>query len=152
MTPQKALSIIKEANPLYYTQKKSGETVIKPDKEFLEAVNVIEGKLEKLEDIEEELGIDLATLFEALKHGIWSKGGFYGMCYLDAKPSFIPPNELEIGRDLYMQYDRNDHTFQNYIEDVDALCLYGRDYEEKVYSVRIKDYGKTWALTKEELL
>ena len=31
-------------------------------------------KLGKLEDIEEELGIDLITLFKALKNGIYKKG------------------------------------------------------------------------------
>ena len=106
-------------------------------------------KLGELEDIEDELGVSLATLFKALKDGIWSKGGFYSPCYLDAEPDFIPPNELEIGRDWYMQYD--DDTERNYVEEDNDLCFYKHDYDFEVCSVRIKDYGKTWALTKKEL-
>lgn len=75
-------------------------------------------KLGQLEDIEEELGIDLVTLFKALKNGVYvPKGGkrFIPiiLCHEDLNL------ELEIG---YQEY------------------------------VSAKDYGKTWALTREELL
>lgn len=120
----------------------------------MEAHKTVEDAIDKIDEInriEKELGVGLAILFKALKDGIWSKGGFYGACYLDAEPSYVPPRQLEIGRDWYDQYDKDDDTYQNYIEEENALCLYSHDYDEKVYSVRIKDYGKTWALTKEEL-
>ena len=76
-------------------------------------------KLGQLEDIEDELGIDLITLFEALKNGIWLK---------DKKDQFIPYHCL--------------------LRDDFILVLY-EDIYKKEYL--LKDYGKTWALTKEEL-
>ena len=43
-------------------------------------------KLGKLEDIEEELGIDLITLFDILKNGCRDiNGKFYGKVYLDVE-------------------------------------------------------------------
>ena len=47
-------------------------------------------KLERLEDIEEELGIDLITLFEALKYGIYKKGrnNFKGLILYSKMPMF----------------------------------------------------------------
>ena len=69
-------------------------------------------KLGQLEDIEEELGIDLVTLINALKNGIYGKIG-------------------------------------NKIEHILAPHLSW--YCQEIYIFKIKDYGKTWALTKEEL-
>ena len=106
-------------------------------------------KLGKREDIEEDIGIDLVTLFNAFKNGIWSKGGFYGACCLDNEPHFIEPKDLELGFDFYFEVKNNND--EAYIRESDVLCLYTHDYENKEYSVRVKDYGKTWALTKEEL-
>ena len=77
-------------------------------------------KLGQLEDIEDELGIDLITLFKALKNGIWVK---------DKKDQWLP----------YHCLLRDDFIFVLY-EDI-----YKKEY-------LLKDYGKTWALTKEELL
>ena len=47
-------------------------------------------KLERLEDIEQELGIDLITLFEALKYGIYKKGrnNFKGLILYSKMPMF----------------------------------------------------------------
>ena len=73
-------------------------------------------KLKSLEDIEEELGIDLITLFTALKYGIYKKGR----------------NSLK-GLILYSKMP----MFSFYHKTIDAEL--------------IEDYGKTWALTKEEL-
>ena len=78
-------------------------------------------KLGKLEDLEEALGIDLVTLFEALKQGrIWIK----------KKDQII--------------------SSCNY-----GLCLPGIGYylicKDNGYWLPVKDYGRTWALTKEEL-
>lgn len=83
-------------------------------------------KLGQLEDIEEEIGIDLIILFKALKNGIYWKddnGKFY---YFDLKGSVLDFNEKMI--------------VDNPIDDV-----YGETF-------LLKEYGKTWALTKEELL
>ena len=78
-------------------------------------------KLGQLEDIEEELGIDLVTLFKALK-------GIY-----------IKPNNIYVGSP-YLCFAENENReleFQFKIGDT---------------WYKVKDYGKTWALTKEELL
>ena len=106
-------------------------------------------KLGKLEDIEEELGIPLEVLFKALKDGIWTKGGNYDPCFLDATPVFIESLNLHMGYIGYSQYDSQE--FDNYFGENDALCLFTMDYETHNYITRLKDYGKTWALTREEL-
>lgn len=75
-------------------------------------------KLGQLEDIEEELGIDLVTLFKVLKNGVYYKNEF---------------GEIVRG-------------YPRYESDVEEYVIGGvRDY------TFLKDYGKTWALTKEEL-
>ena len=71
-------------------------------------------KLSQLEDIEEELGIDLITLFKAMKNGFYDKHFHYGSAVIN----------------------------NGYI------CYY---FDESGIRYKLKDYGKTWALTKEEL-
>ena len=81
-------------------------------------------KLMHLEDIEEELGIDLVTLFKALTSTVYLyHNGELTEC--EQAPCLL--------------------CFDN------EYCLeYHFEYDiEQVY---LKDYGKTWALTKEELL
>ena len=109
----------------------------------------IHNKLGKLEDIEEELGVSLEAIFKAYKVGIWTKGGYYDACYLDANPVFVKGKELHIGFNWYLQYDNED--LDNSFQEEDALCLFSMEYEDKIYCTRLKDYGKTWALTREEL-
>lgn len=111
--------------------------------------NQIHDKLSKLEDIEEELGIPLEVLFKALKDGIWTKGGYYDACYLDANPVFVKGKELHIGFYWYFQYDNQD--LDNGFQEEDSLGIFSMDYEETIYFTRLKDYGVTWALTREEL-
>lgn len=77
-------------------------------------------KLAKLEDIEEELGIDLVTLFKALKNGIYIKELGNNYPYW----SFELRNTNGIGIVIWWGY---------------------------FSTLFLKDYGKTWALTKEEL-
>lgn len=78
-------------------------------------------KLGKLEDIEEELGIDLITLFKALKNGVYVR---------------YTNNEIE-------------HRIVAGIEEENiTLCI----KENKECYMYFDEYGKTWALTKEELL
>lgn len=80
-------------------------------------------KLGALEDIEEELGIDLVTLFKALKEGV----------FLFDKPKSKYPTKvtLKIGRTGSW------------------LCDEGSEYYCDTYD--LNKYGLQWALTKEEL-
>ena len=92
------------------------------DGKYLKTIKYIDecmNKLGQLEDIEEELGIELLTLFKALKNGIW--------IYDNGNPFFTSRIKL------VMQLD----AIHCSISDIEVL---------------LKDYGKTWALTKEELL
>ena len=86
----------------------------------IKSIDVCMNKLGQLEDIEEELGIDLITLFKALKNG----------CYVKPWTEIKHSYEIRTGSD-------NIHLFL-------------LDENDNHYS--LKDYGKTWALTKEELL
>ena len=99
--------LTEESTPDYYSLKEDfgGEDAIQ--------------KLAQLEDIEEELGIDLITLFKALKDGVY---------YLDAQKKL-----------RWCQA-------KNLVISQKALRVYRHRYK------LFKDYGKTWALTKEELL
>jgi len=96
-------------------------------------------KLGKLEDIEDELEIDLITLFKALKKGVYIK---------DKKNENIiyklEPDEINISlRSLWGQ--KSIIIQELYFEDLDyVMDTTGKKY----YS---EDYGKTWALTKGEL-
>ena len=84
-------------------------------------------KLGQLEDIEEELGIDLITLFKALKDGYYIKG-FDGEIYHVSRDN-------EFVKEIYADY-----RSINYI-----------DIEDDIYGYDFKRYGEYWALTKEEL-
>lgn len=80
-------------------------------------------KLGQLEDIEEKLGIDLITLVKLLKSPIY---------YICLGP---------IVKEENFKVDLNEKTIvMNYFD--------GNSYEVKL---PLKDYGKTWAFTKEEL-
>ena len=88
-----------------------------------------EEKLCQLEDIEEEIGIDLITLFKALKNGCFAKETFD---YMGKKQTQIIFTEFT---QLY------------YTDDLDDYLIHIRTID-----YYLKDYGKTWALTREELL
>lgn len=83
-------------------------------------------KLSQLEDIEEELSIDLLTLIRALKNGIYLK--------LDnddlKEPLFI--DQFRITR----------------LHSGEILLTFS---DTQLKPRHFKDYGKTWALTEEEL-
>lgn len=85
---------------------------------------IIRNKLGQLEDIEDELGIDLITLFKALKNGI----------YIKNQSQTKYPLAL-----LRTHYSNN--TTRYYVFD-----------DGKEIEIKLNKYGKTWALTKEELL
>ena len=97
-----------------------------------EKVQVAIEKLAKLEDIEEEIGIDLITLFKALKQG-----------YIYEK----------IGDEII----KSDVDMLDFREGIKGVCIdksYGIDNYKQCYQTLkyINGYGKSWALTKEELL
>lgn len=103
-------------------------------KTFDETIELVADKLGKIEDIEEENGVDLITLFKTLKNGAWfvdnrNNNIFYAKATLVSKidGKFECPQE-DLKFNGFMILDQ----------------LYGIGNE-------IKDYGKTWALTKEEL-
>ena len=80
-------------------------------------------KLGQLEDIEDELGIDLVVLFTALKKGV----------YIKKQSQTKYPLAM-----LRIHY--SNHTTKYFVFDN------GREI-----AIKLKDYGKTWALTREEL-
>ena len=94
-------------------------------------------KLGKLEDIEEELGIDFITLLEIYKQ-------------LNIKKEVWFKYEKEMDEELkFMNSHR--HKWVSYLIDFECKAFVEMEYEP-VYYFYFKDYGKTWALTKEELL
>ena len=86
------------------------------------------GLLRELAEIRYELGIDLSTLFKALKEGIYVKNPF-GQIYKISV--FI--------------YDLNMSSSNSKLN----WCFISSNYNNSL--IYFSDYGKTWALTKEEL-
>ena len=82
-------------------------------------------KLGQLEDIEEELGIDLLTLINALTHGVWLRNG----------------KRLEHHKVFLCKSDGDFALGYNWS---DKYGLQGR-------CLKTKKYRQHWALTKEEL-
>ena len=85
---------------------------------------VIYNKLADLEDIEDELGINFITLLKALKNGFRTKGDYFGYTSRDA---------------LHLVDLKNKRFYS-------PACSEGPEIK-----YLFEDYGKTWALTKEEL-
>lgn len=89
--------------------------------------NELLNKLGQLEDIEEELGIDFNILVEAIKYSVFVKTYDGGI------------DEVE----PYIGYSYGECVLKFYgMESVKYL---------RYYPYKTKDYGKTWALTQEEL-
>lgn len=89
----------------------------------------------QLEDFEEELGIDLLTLFKALKNGIYVKQG-----------NRIKRTHWCISLNANGMYgERETHYWF-------AYRVNGFDFPDTYEKLKLSDYGKTWALTGEELL
>ena len=93
--------------------------------ESLDALRNIANKLGQLEDIEDELGIDLITLFKAF-NGIYYK----------------KDDEIKFACHLLLTDDWSFIVLDNWIT-----------YQKTNFypSFELNEYGKTWALTKEEL-
>ena len=117
----------------FYTNKANCRNIHSLDGENLEGVFfknqvlAIDGKaidkLGKLEDIEEEWGIDLITLFKALI-GIWVKSTNGDVYYVGSPYLCFSENEK---RELELQFRVGDIWY------------------------KIKDHGKTWSLDKQTL-
>ena len=78
-------------------------------------------KLDQLEDLEEELEIDLITLFKATQQGIW------------------------------MKHNKVFYFFDNLIVDFKHKCLVQIVSNDEVETFPFDSYGEDWALTREEL-
>lgn len=86
--------------------------------------DIIEKDLRTLAKIEEEIGIGIEILYKALKNGVYI-------------PFF---NGIESLKDYKLDFERKAFIISKYFS--------GNSYGEVLY---FKDYGKTWALTKEEI-
>ena len=86
----------------------------------------IYNKLGELEDIEEELGIDLITLFTAKKEGIYYKAINHTIYYISKNCLCL---EFNYEWELWVE----NHSI------LEGLLIH------------LKDYKKTWALCKEDL-
>ena len=114
-------------------------------------------KLGKLEDIEEELGISLEILFKALGNGFWAKV----KNYVKTRP-YDYSGDRGANDDLWKQ-DGYKVIFikckkqETVVDFTKNKCIMVTSHEDCKYyghkwSFLFKSYGKTWALTKEELL
>jgi len=93
-------------------------------------------KLGQLEDIEEELGIDLITLFKALKNGIYYTNYGHGIINYCDKVRLIP---------CYIFIHSPKEQTKREIGGYDFIV------SKKGLTINTKSYKKYWALTKEEL-
>ena len=106
-------------------------------------------KLEELKDIEEELGIDLITLFKALEKGFYFKKTENED---DEETSeheilFASPSKYTVVNFWYNTIEI--HIAPKFVIDCNKkIECEIPSIEDEVW---IEDYGKTWALTKEEL-
>ena len=92
-------------------------------------------KLGQLEDIEEELGIDLITLFKAFTQGF---------IYIDVKENNNGISKIERFEVGGILFDKKDKVWRLTNDDRYDGAYWGS-------LATNKNYGKTWALTKGEL-
>lgn len=104
-------------------------------KDCVDRENIVLTKLKHFEDLEDEIGIDLITLFKALKNGIFAKDiTVYHLSGELSEEQKLDPKYLR----LNMWYE----------------CIEWENIwnsEDDLHEYYFKDYRKTWALTKEEL-
>ena len=97
-------------------------------------------KLATLEDVEEELGIDLITLFKALEQET-----------LFIKTETDIRETLKAGEGWGMKH----FEFEDGEPIIFAQIMYSNGFTGKDWltplRLKLSDYGKSWALTKEEL-
>ena len=129
----------------FYTNKATCRNIHSSDGErfegvfFKNQVLAIDGKaidkLGKLEDIEEELGIDVITLFKALKNGFYTKSNNGIKFWKEDDKHFVYVRDLKYDIEICCE------ECENVIGAVPTMFL----------ERSTKDYGKTWALSREEL-
>lgn len=93
--------------------------------------NICLTKLKHYEDIEDELGIDLITLFKVLKNGI------YRIFYKGGEPNKIGNLDINFDKKALSSHWQ-------------FLDMSGYDSGTNYYY--FKDYGKTWSLDKNDLI
>jgi hypothetical protein len=101
------------------------------DVEFPKSIRTLQelvDKETKYQSLEEELGIDLITLFKALKDGI-----------------YFVENDFETNN-KEVNFTKRPRLY--YSDDFKCLCF---EMLLGVWRVKLKDYGKTWALSRYEL-
>lgn len=108
-------------------------------------------ELIEYKSLEKELGIDLITLFKALKKGIWYKHN-----EMKVNPKYYDNNDRWDWCDL-PYYIETKKIVIEYIKKFglrksnDKLLFFSVRAYDDWYELYFEDYGKTWALTKEEL-
>lgn len=108
-------------------------------------------ELIEYKSLEKELGIDLITLFKALKKGIWYKHN-----EMKVNPKYYDNNDRWDWCDL-PYYIETKKIVIEYIKKFglrksnDKLLFFSVRAYDDWYELYFEDYGKTWALTREEL-
>lgn len=104
---------------------KNGKIILDGTLPLYEKEKLVNAKLEAIEDIEEELGIDLVTFFK----------------YLSAKEVFFINDFNEIQKAVVRSIDKK------------GLIVFEEAFSwgECDFALYFSEYGKTWALTREEL-
>lgn len=88
-------------------------------------------KMEQINELESELGIDLITLFNAIKQD-----------YIYYKHYYAWDNKFKINKEYL--------TGLKCIDD-NTIALWAGEYSGKEHIVYLKDYGTKWSLRKEDL-
>lgn len=130
------------------TKKDKNGFLIIPNEQLIKQTEVLGryiDKLGQLEDLEEELGIDLITLFKALKNGVYIK--FFCGCssnFGKTKKAKFTERVLHFkATDIHIP--EKTITFEVFDKTNNSIWNGGEE------EVLIKDYRKTWFLTREEL-
>ena len=116
-------------------------TCLPMEYEQIENSNDCVDKLGKLEDIEEELGIDLITLFKIIKQKYVYTNSFNKRVEQFVLTKIDGIEKDYLGRN-YLKLDFQEVEYDENGNEIDSIVHWIPD---------TKDYGKTWALTKEEL-
>ena len=128
-----------------YTEKRTNGVYIVKVKYLLknleDGTNEQIDKLGRIEDIEEKLGIDIVTLFKALENG------FYVRKFVIENDEYADYREIwdQLNQDIVQIGCTKYFRFRHWYETIEV------DKFGNYIEVWLKDYGKSWALTKEEL-
>lgn len=119
----------------------------------LDYLGSVYNKLGQLEDIEEGIGVDLQTFLKVLKN----KKIYVSDSYCtESGEDYGVYDYIEIEDVEYTEMSQEELMKAEYFKDyANCWVFIFRCYESYCDSytclVKLKDYGKTWALTKEEL-